>query len=75
MLIPEASSLEIRCFIKQVNPLLAKRPLKTNGRLANRWLTSLVKEAKGVPVSDIIPNHGMNYGYTNLAHTASWWRW
>ena len=31
----------------EVNPQLAKRPLKTNGRLANRWLTSLVKEATG----------------------------
>ena len=32
-------------FTKEVNPRLAKRPLKTNGRLANRGLTSLVKEA------------------------------
>ena len=32
-------------FIKEVNRRLAKRPLKTNGRLANRELTSLVKEA------------------------------
>ena len=31
-------------FTKEVNPRLAKRPLKTNGRL-NRGLTSLVKEA------------------------------
>ena len=31
-----------------VNPRLAKRPLKTNGRLANLELTSLVKEATGV---------------------------
>ena len=32
-------------FTEEVNPRLAKRPLKTNGRLANRWSTSLVKEA------------------------------
>ena len=35
-------------FAKEVNPRLAKRPLVFNGRLANRWLTSLVKEATGV---------------------------
>ena len=34
-------------FTKEVNPRLAKRPLKTNGRLANLRLTSLVKEATG----------------------------
>ena len=32
---------------KEVNPRLAKRPSETNGRLANRRLTSLVKEATG----------------------------
>ena len=32
-------------FTMEVNPRLAKRPLKTNGRLANRGSTSLVKEA------------------------------
>ena len=32
-------------FTKEVKPQLAKRPLKTNGRLANLELTSLVKEA------------------------------
>ena len=31
---------------KEDNLRLAKRPLKTNGRLANRGLTSEVKEAK-----------------------------
>ena len=34
-------------FTKGVNPRLAKRPLKTNGCLANRRLTSLVKGATG----------------------------
>ena len=29
---------------KEINQRLAKRPLKTNGRLANRWLISLVKD-------------------------------
>ena len=37
----------VASFTKEVNPRLAKRPLKTNGRLANRGLTSLVKEATG----------------------------
>ena len=35
----------VASFIKEVNPRLAKRPLVFNGRLANRGLTSLVKEA------------------------------
>ena len=34
-------------FTKEVHPRLAKRPLVFNGRLANRGLTSLVKEATG----------------------------
>ena len=34
----------VASFTKGVNPRLAKRPLKTNGRLANRGLTSLVKK-------------------------------
>ena len=32
-------------FPKEINPRLTKRPLETNGRLANHGLTSLVKEA------------------------------
>ena len=35
----------VSSFTKHVNPRLVKRPLKINGRLANRKLTSLVKEA------------------------------
>ena len=43
----------VASFTKEVNPRLAKRPLKTNGRLANRGLTSLVKEATaGVCIHD-----------------------
>ena len=37
----------VASFTKEVNRRLAKRPLKTNGRLANFGLTSLVKEATG----------------------------
>ena len=37
----------VASFTKEVNPRLAKRPLKTNGRLANRGLTSFVKESTG----------------------------
>ena len=32
-------------FTKEVHPRLPKRPQKTNGRLLNRGLTSIVKEA------------------------------
>ena len=38
-------------FTKEVNSRLAKRPLVFNGRLANRGLTSLVKDATGVKFS------------------------
>ena len=38
-------SISVASFIEDVNPRLAKRPLETNGRLANRGLTSLVKQA------------------------------
>ena len=38
----------VASFTKEVNLRLAKRPLKTNGRLANHGLTSLVKEATEV---------------------------
>ena len=41
--------LSVAYFTKEVNPRLAKCPLKTNGRLANCRLTSLVKEATGGP--------------------------
>ena len=40
-------------FTKEVNWRLAKRSLKTNGRLANRQLTSLVKEATDILVTCI----------------------
>ena len=39
--------IHVASFTKKVNQWLAKRPLRTNGHLANRWLTSLVKEATG----------------------------
>ena len=41
------SQLPVASFNKEVNPGLAKRPLETNGRLANRKLTSFVKETTG----------------------------
>ena len=40
--------LSVASFTKEVNQRLANCPLKTNGRLANHGLTSLVKEATGV---------------------------
>ena len=47
-------------FTKEVSPQLAKRPLKTNGRLANRGLTSFVKEATGrYTHSDIMRDDGL----------------
>ena len=36
----------VASFTKEVNWQLAKRPLKTKGRLADRQLTSLIKEAQ-----------------------------
>ena len=41
-------NLTVASFTKEVNPQLAKRPLKINGRLAYRGLTSLVKQATDV---------------------------
>ena len=38
----------VASFTQEVNPRLTKRPLVFNGRLANRGLTFLVKEATGV---------------------------
>ena len=38
----------VASFTKEVNPRLPKRPLKIKGRLANRGLTSLVKETTEV---------------------------
>ena len=40
--------LPLASFTNKVNPRLAKRPLDFNGRLANRGLTSLIKEATGL---------------------------
>ena len=45
-------------FIKEVNPRLAKRLLVFNGRLANRGLTSLVKE-----VTVVVLRLSHRYGY------------
>ena len=36
-------------FTQEVNPRLVKRPLKTNGRLANLGLTSFAKQATEHP--------------------------
>ena len=41
----------VASFSKEAKPRLAERPLKTNGRLANRGTTSLVKEATGINVN------------------------
>ena len=51
----EGKYINVASFNKEVNPRLAKRPLKTNGRLANRELTSLVKEAT---VRRVVHEHG-----------------
>ena len=40
-----SNTTTVASFTKEVNLWLAKCPLKTNGHLANRGLTSLVKEA------------------------------
>ena len=38
----------VASFTKEVNPRLVKRQKKTNGRLANHGLTSLVKKPPNV---------------------------
>ena len=38
-------NIPVASLTKEVNPRLVKRPFVFNGRLANRGLTSLVKEA------------------------------
>ena len=55
------SNLPVASFTKEVNPRLAKRPLKTNGRLANLELTSLVKEATGVDELNPHLYHGASF--------------
>ena len=49
MVVQQSTSLywPVASFTKEVNQRLAKRPLVFNGRLTNRGLTSLVKEATG----------------------------
>ena len=53
LLIHRLHSSPVAPFTKEVNPRLAKCPLKTNGHLANRGLTSLVKEATVIAVFPI----------------------
>ena len=48
-------SVILASFTKKVNTRVAKRPLKTNGRLANRGWTSSVKEARAVWMTGPIP--------------------
>ena len=45
----------VASFTKEVNPQLAKRPLVFNGRLANRVLTSLLKETTVATYGSKIP--------------------
>ena len=52
----------VASFTKEVNSRLVKHPLVFNGRLANRGLTSLVKEATGLPW----------YPTTSLRHLDGW---
>ena len=40
-------------FTKEVNPRLAKRPLKTSGRFANLELNCVVKDATGAPMTTL----------------------
>ena len=60
-------------FTKEVNPRLAKRPLIFNGRLDNRGLTSLVKEATGMLMqSRGFPSH--MFTHEDLC-ARSWYKW
>ena len=56
---PGTKQTPVASFTKEVNWRLAKCPLKTNGRFANRQLTSLVKEATG----DQQPSYRLNLAF------------
>ena len=62
----------VASFTKEVNQQLAKRPLKTNGRLTNLELTSLVIEATGGcgDIKTVFP--GRN---TGLCLSKTGWYW
>ena len=49
-----ATKTALASFTTEVNPRLAKHPVKINGRLANLELTSLVNEATGVPFINMV---------------------
>ena len=60
-------------FIKEVDLRLAKRPLKTNGRLANLELTSLVKEATGICVATTSATMELSLSHEQiLVFTGKW---
>ena len=70
----------VASFTKEVNPRLAKRPLKINGRLANHRLTSLVKEATVSHCQDFYPGalscsqcsaNSYNMGHTEMKFTGA----
>ena len=57
-------------FTKEVSSRLAKRPLVFNGRLANRELTSLVKEASGRHLCIAVPTESTSNDIcTRLGYT------
>ena len=62
----------VASFTKEVNPRLAKPLLVFNGHLANRWLTSLVKEATvdswGLTLgADLKPAHSSAISFKTIA--------
>ena len=59
--------LPVASFTKEVDWRLAKRPLKTNGCLANHQLASLVKEASDGPPGVVFTNF--------ITMTSQWARW
>ena len=61
----------VASFTKEVNPRLAKRPLKINGRLANHELTSLVKEATAVRRRTLISHNLTFITTTQMNHRVS----
>ena len=60
-------------FTKAVNQRLAKRPLVFNGRLANRWLTALVKETTGVQGhAQLGAGTSSDFVIDEIYHASSW---
>ena len=58
-------------LVKKINQRIAKRPLNTNGRLADRGLTSLVKEATGIHVINLYSSGLLRWHWDRIQDNSS----